>query len=350
MILLATNWDSTFRLYNILARVSDFYEITAYGPTKKSYPYTGPWDLTIRDFDPTINTKIPITVARPKFTKNNIFVLPPVDYDLDRDQARNWVKDFSVINDYIPLCLLREDDSKRQWINLYFSRKSTSKSDGNNKYYPAQKGTQYAEIFSTAYLIPKQGKLSIDEIKSSRYFEIHHNTIRQCYSLFNREYSWSPGYRCQFNDPRVADIDPNGIIPACINYLWEAHFDASQELPTSFLIPHGVIISGLNLHQNDVDGIYYFDNELVSFDLSIFNQNNDCELLIRKDYLDKFLETYNYDLVWDISIEKRYHTDTNDFKYYVLKKIGTYKNNTINIENIGPLGNENFDDLENNIK
>lgn len=241
---------------------------------------------------------------------------------------------------------IREDNGKRQWINLHFSRKNTSKSDGSNEYYPAQKGTQYAEIFSTAYLIPKQGKLSIDEIKSSRYFETHHNTIRQCYSLFNREYSWSPGYGCQFNDPRVADIDPNGIIPACINYLWEAHFDASQELPTSFLIPHGVIISGLNLHQNDVDGIYYFNNELVSFDLSIFNPNNDCELLIRKDYLDKFLETYNYDLIWDISIEKRYHTDTNDFEYHVLKKIGTYKNGTIYIENIEPLENEN---LENKI-
>lgn len=332
--------------YNILARVSDFYEITAYGLPKESYPYTGAWELTIRDFDPTINMEYPKNIASPKFTNNNALVIPPESYNLNSEQAGNWVKDFTSIEDYVPHCLIREDNGKRQWINLHFSRKNTSKSDGSNEYYPAQKGTQYAEIFSTAYLIPKQGKLSIDEIKSSRYFETHHNTIRQCYSLFNREYSWSPGYGCQFNDPRVADIDPNGIIPACINYLWEAHFDASQELPTSFLIPHGVIISGLNLHQNDVDGIYYFNNELVSFDLSIFNPNNDCELLIRKDYLDKFLETYNYDLIWDISIEKRYHTDTNDFEYHVLKKIGTYKNGTIYIENIEPLENEN---LENKI-
>lgn len=321
-------------LYNILARISDFYEITDYCCDTQSHPYAGVWELSVRDFDPTINIENNFATNLTQFTSNNVFELPSVDYNLDDVQAQKWVKDCSSIDDYIPLCLTREDTDKRQWISLHFSRNNVSKSDGSNNYYLPQKGTQYTEIFSTAYLIPKQGSMTIDKIKSERYFERHHISIKRCYSLFNREYSWSPGYDLQFNNPRVTDIDPNGIIPACINYLWEAHFDASQETSTSFLIPHGVIINELHLRQNDLDGIYYFGKELVAFDLRIFNSNNTSELLIRKDFLDKFLENGNYDIVWDISIDKRYHFDTNNCNYFDSKRIGIYKNGSIKIESI----------------
>lgn len=165
--------------------------------------------------------------------------------------------------------------------------------------------------------------------------------------MFNREYVWSPGFisifepiwndfevdtgemitkkhsECipKFTDDAIDDLFAfefkegeqvnnvkkkiGTITPAYSIFLWEEALDASQEEVTSFFLPCKDIISFLKLSQKIYDGYYYSENgTLVAFDGTLSNVCNG--LIIRKDYLDRFLEENDYALLWACIGEKQY--------------------------------------------
>lgn len=173
------------------------------------------------------------------------------------------------------------------------------------------------------------------------------------YSLYNREYVWSPGYHSVFKSPwvdyeiesgkyriekfeyevpdfehfeydkeentsisfikkeferRIPEIsDYVQIACAYSRIMWEEEYDATQTEPTLFNIPCQDIMEGLNLKQKDADGYFYTqENELACFDYSLAGEE-DC-LLIRADFLKRYLEEKNLRLFWNCIGEKQYMT------------------------------------------
>ena len=117
---------------------------------------------------------------------------------------------------------------------------------------------------------------------------------------------------------KVADI-----LPAFHHYSWEGEYDATQEDTQSFYVPCKKIVDHLKIQQNIYDGYFYnSEGELIAYDSKESEISN--RFLIRKDYLDKFLEENDYILFWTNIGEKRYnigfdnlaHSKRSGFNWY----------------------------------
>lgn len=103
-------------------------------------------------------------------------------------------------------------------------------------------------------------------------------------------------------------------IPASINVLWEEEYDASQDETTSFMIPAGQLVQEMSLYEKTVDDIYYCDDEVAAFDLSIIG-NEQKELVIRRDVLDRYIEKTSAKLFWTVVGEKQYFLGDHNQKW-----------------------------------
>jgi hypothetical protein len=118
----------------------------------------------------------------------------------------------------------------------------------------------------------------------------------------------------------VIDVE---LLPAASRVLWEEQYDASQEETTAFYIPCGSIIENLQLSQRESDGYYYSkDGSLVCFDSDLCGIGKD--LLVRADYLNRYLENQNLRLIWTCIGEKQYFLGDHNQQWSNWKGCFTY--------------------------
>jgi hypothetical protein len=157
------------------------------------------------------------------------------------------------------------------------------------------------------YILPKaKVKCKEQNLKNAKFVGRSFNGMQDCYSLFSREYAWSPGYNAEFRKTTEED-DESGlnVFPAAINFLWEGEYDASQEATTSFAIPAGQIIQEMQLYEKAADGIYYRNEEVVAFDLSLVG-NKHSEIVIRRDVLNEYIAKTGFQAFWTVIGEKQF--------------------------------------------
>ena len=317
-------------LYNVLARLSDRYGIRGWGLDDNSYPFTGAWEPHVRDFDPTMNVRYPVKIPKPIFDGERIDIPSLfISYDADSVVAEKWVREESAVFQNLESRMIKRDSDGKEWMILYKHDEYSRRPDEENNHMGFQKGEQRISLYVTAYLVNSDVTGDImKQLESAEYFEKHHADIRNIYCLFNREYAWSPGYKSQLERPELyGEEDELMVHSAVINYIWEDEFDASQDTATSFMIPDGEIIKALQLQQRECDGIYYSDDEVVALDLKRFGDKN--ILLIKKDYLDKFLAQGYYSLVWYVWGEKQYFLGDRNQKWQERTGIFFYNNGTV---------------------
>lgn len=339
-------------MYNILARVSDTNKVE--GDSEKNDDiYKGSFEPYIRDFDPTLNDNFLISPDIPDFIpkKNwdNIFVS---DLGEDTTLITQWVESENLYFSSHADKLMLTDSLGEEWILL-------------NQYEEIKEGEK--ELFDNSKQEHRVWSMSHSYIVKEEEFENFKNTLqsknfmgrwfpepRNSYQLFNREYPWS--YGCNdllINDwqsyeintgetytikhsgkmPKFEEvINENGeiedeiitfeegtwetvehkkkyigkIMPTYLELTWEEEYDYStQERYKKFIFPNKHIFKYLNLHQKQFHGYYYnADNELVAFDGNIADICNG--LLIKKKYLDNFLNENNLKLFWTCLGEKQY--------------------------------------------
>lgn len=333
--------------YNILARVSDTHRLKNWDGAP--YPYEGAWEPYVRDFDPTLN----INFLKPDF-------LPAIQYPQQDEniflqtepfpsevEIQKWAKRPTSFFEDIPSKLMLVDSDGVQWVNLnlYDDFKSKGYESNNGG---ISKGSQEIWLMAHGYFVDSETFGILNKQFISDSFNVDFPRGLEVYQLFNREYSWSPGYQSIFqpsyfkaeievgekkliketqNLPKLVYTEdgdfefkiteqmierlvPDNVIqvkvlPAYSHLLWEEEYDASQKDTTSFDVPCREIIDLLHLEQKVYDG-YYFnpDGELVCFDASL---SGICDgLLIRKDYLEQFLVATGLKLFWLCTGEKQF--------------------------------------------
>lgn len=310
-------------LYNVLARISDRYGIRSRRLDDNPCLFTGAWEPHVRDFDPTMNIRCPMRIPKPVFEGENVDIPSLfISCDADSSSAEKWVSEDASVFQNLESKMNWRDSEGNEWLVLYKHDEYTLRPDEEKDHMGFQKGEQRISLYATAYLVKSDvtGN-TMKQLESSEYFEKHHADIRNTYCLFSREYAWSPGYKSQFERPEFyGEEDEVMVHSAVINYIWEDEFDASQDTATSFMIPDGEIINALQLQQKEYDGIYYSDDQVVALDMKRFGDKN--ILLIRKEYLNKFLEQGNYSLIWYVWGEKQYFLGDRNQKWQ--ERTGTY--------------------------
>lgn len=160
---------------------------------------------------------------------------------------------------------------------------------------------------ATMYILPDEKvKCTEQDLIDAKIARRSSNGMQNCYSLFSREYAWSPGYNAEFK--KTADEDDESslnVFSATVNFLWEEEYDASQEETASFAIPTGHIIQEMQLYEKNVDGIYYRNEEVVAFDLSLVG-NEQTEIVIRRDVFNEYIAKTGFQAFWTIIGEKQF--------------------------------------------
>lgn len=319
-------------MYNILARLSDVHKVRSWDWNEtSSYVYEGPWEPYVRDFDPTLNIRTkPVSdiprIELPEYGEESF--LP---FEASVTDVENWIRSEDKMFRDFPDRLIHKDETGIEWISLY--------SYQENKLQPPNEeisvmgfpsGEQHIWSIASMYIVTEEmEKLTEAMLTSSGFIRSQSTNTRVCYTLYSREYAWSPGYKAEFLIPEEEDIVSIKAIPASINVLWEEEYDASQDETTSFMIPAGNIIQEMELYEKSMDGIYYYDEKIAAFDLSVIG-NEHSELVIRKDILDKYMKKTNVKLFWTIVGEKQYFLGDHNQKWQRREGYFVYESMAIN--------------------
>lgn len=342
--------------YHILARITDHYELIDYN--KGTAQYNGPWEPYVRDIDPTINQTIAYTTSLPVFKNSEIDKKDFLhQYPIQQTNIDEWFNEKATFHCTLPERLILNDAAGKEWIVLlrYEDNRIEPSNEVKNAFNYSQ-GTQIIWAHAYGLFIKRSEKaVLVDNLKEqlSSGIEIHAPDGPDVYQLFSREYPWAPGVPDILNtcwrdveirtgDGHVVEY-PNPIflfrnnygideeyweneeekfnettsriiydtkkigsfLPTHIYVLHEEQSDTSNTENASFYIPCTELLESLNLTQQKDDGLFMSPSgELVAFDPSL--NHGFSGLVIRKDYLELFLQDKQYDLIWYCIGEKQF--------------------------------------------
>lgn len=329
--------------YNILARVSDRHMLHNYN--EPSSPYIGPWQIHVRDFDPTLNCNFIVSKDLPEFNSDEDYIEDFISDKSDLGVAEKWTKkNCQLFKNHSKKLILR-DLSDIQWVKLFSYDKVENKDDNYEGPY-FYTGKQDIWLKSDGYFVNKKQFSNIkNAISNHRISGERLSGGFNITSLFLREYPWSISYHTLDNDSwsdyniytgEEKEVTYEGeeldyskleegvlqiykkvcsgkekikksiakVISSYSNLAWESEYDASQDETTSFLLPCEELIKYLKLNFKEYDGCFYSGETLVSHYIS--TGRDSFALIFRKEYLDKFIKDNNLVIFWECYGEKQY--------------------------------------------
>lgn len=349
-------------MHNILARVSDQCDIdTDYSETPK---FEGPWEPFVRDFDPTLNFKLTKSDEIPIFDEISELKKATRDEHLkvdvsNIDSVSEWLDSDGIFFAEMPKALILSDSNGTQWIRL-----SNYICSGREQ-LKAERLLTWSWLY--AYFVTEE---QFEQFQVAATDRVDFSSSKgigldpQSYSVFNREYPWSPScdllnksssvesgvvlnmpeekeveqevLNVEFLEQYLKSLDADSnqvfsdqelnqhlfkkeivrkpvlkqigeIIHASMNLVWESEYDASKDNTLSMNVPCPMLIEQLHLHQADIDGLYYDSNEkIAAFDLNI--SQKESGVVLRKDLLDAFLKKNNLNLIWFVRASRELHS------------------------------------------
>ena len=376
-------------MYNMLARISDHCKMVDrwYSSEEKGVKYEGALEPYVRDFDPTLNTSFMVCKDAPIFSElkehstkgikeNNAADISSVELKYA------WLEENCAFLDGLKRFLILTDEKGHQWVSL--TKHCDTRQDGMN--------TDKLLVWSWLYayfVTPKQAK----ELSNccEKGFPIINNdsaSHHQTYTVFNREYPWSPSCRSfeeyawtnleietdevekvqvpeypslkelfkkyqilldendeadtsgepedsesKYEEERPVKMDIGKVLHATTSLLWEEQYYATKETSVSWSVPCGELIETMGLRQMAADGFYYDSKGyLAAFDTGLTQQVN--SVVVRKDILDKFLVEKGLKLVWLVDAEKEIHDEKNKqlYAWSDWEGVFIYENNQVSGE------------------
>ena len=183
-------------MYNMLARISDHCKMVDhwYSSEEKDAKFEGAWEPYVRDFDPTLNTSFMVCKDAPIFSELKEHSTKGIEENNAADISSvelkyAWLEENCAFLDDLKHFLILTDEKGHQWVSL--TKHCDTRQDGMN--------TDKLLVWSWLYayfVTPKQAK----ELSNccEKGFPIINNdsaSHHQTYTVFNREYPWSPSCR-----------------------------------------------------------------------------------------------------------------------------------------------------------
>ena len=236
-------------LYEMIARISDNCNMIhrwSY-PAKEELRFEGAWEPYVRDFDPTLNDKFMICAEAPVFRVLEEHTAKGIDENNATDTSTSelqekWLEQKGVFYDELKDTLILTDDKGQKWICL------TKHCDTRQKNFGVDKLLVWSWLYAY-FMAPEQA----DDFKScaeqgmsiiSYDTASHHET----YTIFNREYPWSPSCK-EFEEHAWVDAHiRTGKVETITESVQEPDFSGIEEL----LRKYGGIIDKDNEIPDDV--------------------------------------------------------------------------------------------------
>lgn len=292
--------------FELLALVSDNCLITdGWGENKTFTKYCGPWNPYVRDIDPTLLIDHTLCLS---YNQPEKAWYSPYDY-LPLDVApEEWIQDDPInIKNLIEM----KDPQGCTWLALCsYPYWDEYPADFEEPKYGISKSMN-GYIYSFLVTEDKVDMI-LELIKMTR------NEVKDClhdvnwYTVFDKEYYWSPAYSetvGKDGDIGWLDIIINGIntgikcLQTTQRFLWEEEYDFSKKDKISYDIPSEFLYSGLGLQKGIVPCLYNIGDQMICYSPSILEEANHS-LLIRKDVFYNWLKENNLSIIWMVTLEK----------------------------------------------
>ncbi|MGN0105436.1 DUF4062 domain-containing protein [Methanobrevibacter ruminantium] len=277
--------------YELLTFLSQKYEIRYSFNKDKKHILKGPWEIGVRNFDPTLTFKNKVKVRS---------ISSLVNFDLENDLWSESIEGLPNIKD-----LLNEKkvfNKTDDWLLLFgqinlSNSKISFQCDSDKGFYL----DLYCLIIKTSEKEDILSKLKYEDISSIL------PTIESHHQVFDKEFSWS----IAFNDLKLRESfeqinfrnfkDLNYIhVPVYLNE-WDFDNYLNQNFSKNKLKPSELLYNGLHLYYGEKDNVLYSqDGKEIVVDLSdddIF----ELRLLIDKNEFLTFLNEKNLDILWLVS-------------------------------------------------
>ncbi len=309
--------------YEILAMLADNYKVRNGWNIEDKYDfYKGPWQLSVRNIDPSYITKS-------KEDEEEKTVLRNRDKKWwDDDEYKHWNLPDSewsdTLNDLISpqKVILKNDVNNTEWVHLHhYIEWNEPKKIGKEKYDGRRKSIFY---LIEGYLIKKADKKKIIHyLKNKNFWGRWMPEFSDDYSyLINREKFWSPSYLDTYKGRRriwdtIRDTS-HKVIVSTESGNGGIEGDKSGARGT-YKIPCKYIFEGMNLQYAPIDG--HLRN--IKGETIVIN-NNPKGVLIKAHELIQFLDNRNLDIIWTVLGEKLSSSDNRNEESYFKVPCGVF--------------------------
>jgi hypothetical protein len=301
-------------LHELLARLSDNFEIKRGSSLDNSITYKGPWQFIERDIDPscTLNdfsTYLPKDLPNINEWKNNIQYNR---WNKVRIEA-NWLKkvnDLPEPQDIINVI----DENTVSWLILNgYVKWEEEIPPEEEQYHYSQKSICY---MVQSYIVKSKNLRKIyNWAKNPSYSqEWMPESSGFSNSIFLGEYSWAPAFLYYHSDYDDWTDESNfgSKIPVKVLITDDQYFRSGESTDCSTCegirvkLPANWLEKKMQINQTYNDGRFFDkNNELVTFDPTVFRKGIPEVLLMNKNKLCQFLGSKGYSIFWTITGNKR---------------------------------------------
>jgi hypothetical protein len=289
-------------LHQFLAIVADNFVMA-----EKEGPYVGPWQLSVRDIDPTL------TLAKTHAAKKNSwwFKVQYKNWNPELDDV-TWMDNIEDLPNFEDLIEVTSKSGK-DWLTLesYYEWKQPLMHIPESKRYDYRHREVWVMLKS--YIIHKKDiGLFLSWSNKQHFMGRWMPESHEFYNAFYREYPnqssftqlYTPYYGRE--DWQSRDNMPVSIMVTDDEYLKELNgSDSSVTDSIRIKLPSRPIYNGMNLRNTIVDGQFRDEKQNIVFtDPHILEPGPSSLLSSRKQFKD-FLQNNNYELVWTILGEKQ---------------------------------------------
>ncbi len=291
--------------HEILARIADNFQFfDRYSEHSEKNVYQGPWQLSIRDIDPSCVLK-----EWPKAIQAMVWWAPE-QYDSWNypEKDVDWLQkdDFPNIESFINVINPMDNHNWLTLCGIYAWEQPIPPGIASRQFT-----RRHTWCYVFGYLVHIQDRDKVFRWAATQDFYGHWMPKGQSFhpfEVFLGELYWSPAYVYQ-KDPYMGDYgwqiarhlhteSPKPIMPLWAEYSTsDFGFDCSIDDSLSIYLPTKFLKEGLEIKWRTGGNFYDNTGALVAFDPSIFESGPNA-LLVRKDRFRKFLVDNSLDVFW----------------------------------------------------
>lgn len=292
--------------HEFLARVSDNFEFRGDSWSSPPKNYEGPWQIGVRDTDPSCLLKKTEQGVWELHKNTWWFPSPYNNWDSEPDDVK-WLKNTDDIPCIDSLIEVKDPDGIH-WLALQGNYNWEQPTPPEEERF----GIPRREIWYTirSYIVKKSDVDELFDWMKKQDFMNHwmpesHNLP----GVFLGEFFWSPAYKYYFSmysDYKEWTRGHNECVPKEVLITVEEYsrgcedYDCSLDESISIYLPTRWLVHSMGLQWNGIEGQFFDKNDnLIAFDTSVRTPGPGV-LLINRDVFLKFLDDNGYDILWTV--------------------------------------------------